>query len=161
MAIPEVFPHKCAQLLVKARYGRFGPERQPIEQIAAFPFAEDARAADSPQMKQRIGIRKSPRQHLQHPHFGCAEPGHAGGQLFEKFARAGLSSGKALRLLESRSKQASGVGEQYACQLRLAVFNSVSVTDKSNASSLRNSSARTPSKSKSTRRKTSFAAICG
>src|SRR6185295_14644351 len=51
MSVPQIFAVERTQFLVEARHGRFGPERQPVEQIADFPFAEDACTADSPQMK--------------------------------------------------------------------------------------------------------------
>src|SRR4051812_27212704 len=58
---PEILPRERTQSIIQARDGRPGPVRQPIEQVADFEFSENARAAERPQMKQRIRILEPPR----------------------------------------------------------------------------------------------------
>jgi hypothetical protein len=46
------------------------------------------------------------------------------GSSSSRSSKAGLSNGKELKSLPSKSKQASGVGARYACQVMLAVSSS-------------------------------------
>jgi hypothetical protein len=72
--LTQIFAVKRAQFLVEACHGRSRAMRKPIQQVAIFPLAEDARLAQLAEMEERICERVSPRDQLEHPHFRGAKP---------------------------------------------------------------------------------------
>src|SRR6185369_15558646 len=72
--VAQILAVERTQFLVEARHGRSGPKRQPIQQVAVFPLAEDACLPQLTEMEERVRERVSPRDQFKHPHFRSAKP---------------------------------------------------------------------------------------
>jgi hypothetical protein len=72
--VPQIFSAERAQFLVEAFHGRSRAMRKPIQQVAVFPLAEDARLPQLAEMEERICERVSPRDQLEHPHVRGSKP---------------------------------------------------------------------------------------
>ena len=87
------------------------------------------RLAERLQMKERIRASYIPVAISSSSRISVApSPVAPEGSSSSSSSNAGLNSGKALKSVPSRSKQASGVVARYACQAMLAVSSSSAVT---------------------------------